>query len=63
MGMPGDKGYRSERGFSPRVLTLLTDDFGRHGADVRDISDAFKQRVRKMARDAEEAREQTALAS
>ena len=61
--MREDKGYRSETGFSPRVLTLLTDDFGRHGADVADLSDAFKQRVRRMAHGAEEARELARLCS
>jgi hypothetical protein len=58
----GNKKYPSEA-FSPRVLGLLTDDFGRHGVDVAHISDTFKQRVRKLARDAEEARELARLCS
>ena len=61
--MPRDMGYGSDRGFSPRVLSLLTDGFGRHGADVADLSAAFKQRVRRMGRDAEEARELARLCS
>jgi hypothetical protein len=55
--------YQSERAFSPRVLSLLTNDFGRHGADVADLSEAFKRRVRAIARDAEEARELAHLCS
>lgn len=55
------EGYKPDRGFSPRIMTLLTDGMGRHGADVAHISDAFKFRVRKIARDAEEARELTRL--
>jgi hypothetical protein len=58
----GNKNYPFEA-FSPRVLGLLTDDFGRHGADVAHISDAFKQRVRRLARDAEEARELARLSA
>jgi len=61
--MQENRGYRADHGFSPQVLSLLTDDFGRHGADVADISDAFKRRVRKMARDAGEARELARLCS
>jgi hypothetical protein len=61
--MRDEQRYRTDRGFSPRVLTLLTDGFGRHGADVADLSNAFKQRVRRMARDAEEARELARLCS
>jgi len=61
--MPDYRGYQSEGGFSPRVLSLLTDGFGRHGADVANLSDAFKRRVRKLARDTEEARELALLCS
>jgi hypothetical protein len=42
---------------------MIADGFGRHGADVADLSEAFKQRVRRMARDAEEARELARLCS
>src|SRR5690242_3339457 len=56
-------GYPSDRGFSPRILSLLTDGIGRHGADVADISEAFKQRTRRMARNAEEARELARMCS
>jgi hypothetical protein len=42
---------------------MLTDGFGRHGADISDLSDAFKRRARRMARDAEEARELARLCS
>lgn len=61
--MRRDTGYSPDRGFSPRILTLLTDGIGRHGADVADISEAFKRRARAMARNAEEARELAQLCS
>jgi hypothetical protein len=61
--MPKDIGYRSDRGFSPRIVSLLTEDFGRHGADIAGLSDAFRRRGRRMARDAEEARELARLCS
>jgi hypothetical protein len=61
--MPENRTYKDEIGFSPRVLTVLADGFGRHGADVAELSEAFKQRVRKMARDAEEAQELARLCS
>ena len=61
--MAGNPGYRLDRGFSPCVLSVIADGFGRHGADVRDLSLALRQRLRKMARDAEEAQELARLCS
>ena len=61
--MTGDPGYRSDQGFSPRVLSVLTDGFGRHGADVANLSEAFRRRMRRMARNTDEARELARLCS
>ena len=61
--MPRDIDYPPDRGFSPRIISLLTDDFGRHGTDMAGLSEAFKRRARRIARDAEEARELARLCS
>jgi hypothetical protein len=43
--------------FSPRVMSLIADDFTRHGADIAGISVALHRRVRALARNADDARE------
>jgi hypothetical protein len=63
MRMPGNGTYGGETGFSPRVLVLLSDGFGRHGRDVALVSSAFRQRARGLARNAAEARELARLCS
>jgi hypothetical protein len=53
--------YHHEPGFSPEVMKLLADVFGRHGSDVAVLSDILRSRARMLAGNEEQARELAAL--
>jgi hypothetical protein len=46
-----------ENSFSPRVMSLIADDFTRHGADIAGIATALQRRARNLVRNVDDARE------
>jgi hypothetical protein len=53
--------YHQEPGFSPEIMKLLADVFGRHGSDVALLSEMLRNRARLLAGSEEQARELGAL--
>ncbi len=53
--------FHQEPGFSPEVMKLLADVFGRHGSDVALLSEMLRNQARLLAGSEEQARELAAL--